>query len=73
MESRRNTAHQRGGVTPAAIEVTYVVRPKAEADVVFHYLCDGRNIAPSQTHRLTEGTWDTNEYAVKVEGYDLTE
>ena len=66
------TIDQRGGVTPEAIQVTYVVRPKAEADVTFHYLCDGKSIAESQTHRLSEGTWDTNEYAVKVEGYDLT-
>ena len=66
------TIDQRGGVTPEAIQVTYVVRPKAEADVTFHYLCNGKSIAESQTHRLTEGSWDTNEYAVKVDGYNLT-
>lgn len=66
------TIDQRGGVNPEAIQVTYVVRPKAEADVTFHYLCSGKSIAESQTHRLTEGTWDTNEYAVKVDGYNLT-
>ncbi|MBR5545985.1 MAG: SH3-like domain-containing protein, partial [Clostridia bacterium] len=66
------TIDQRGGVTPAAIQVTYVVRPKAEADVTFHYLCNGKSIAESQTHRLTEGSWDTNEYAVKADGYTLT-
>ncbi len=65
------TIDQRGGVTPEAIQVTYVVRPKAEAEVTFYYLCDGKNVADPLTVKLSEGTWDTNEYAVKVDGYDL--
>jgi len=71
VSSETITIDQRGGVTPEAIHVTYVVRPAAEADVTFYYECEGENIAEPVTATLSEGEWDTNEYAIRVEGYQL--
>ena len=65
------TIDQRGGVSPEAIYITYVVRPRAEADVTFRYVCDGQPIAEPNVVRLSEGEWDSSEYAVVKEGYKL--
>ncbi len=71
LSSETITIDQRGGVTPDSIQVTYIVRPIAEADVTFRYQANGKDIADPQTKRLAEGAWDTNEYAIRVDGYEL--
>ncbi len=61
-----------GGLSPAALEITYTVKPKATARVTFEYLSvDGKKVADIQTVDLAEGTHDVMEYAAKPDKYNF--